>query len=137
MLEVPAAEHALALEAGSLDHPLGRLVADDDETVEAEDRGARPQMSHRMSRTRHFASIRRRYSALTVDETPLIRDTAVEVDAARLAELRAGDVLWQEDDTLAGQLRALVGVRSRAVDMTADELDARVQLEGPASRPGS
>src|SRR5204863_9152209 len=36
MTEVPAAEDALALEAGPLDHALGRLVADGDEAVETE-----------------------------------------------------------------------------------------------------
>ena len=77
-----------------------------------ERRAGAPADVPRMSRTRHFASIRRRYSALTVDEMPLIRDTAVEVDTARVAELRAGDVLWQEDDTLTGQLRDL-RVRAR------------------------
>lgn len=94
-------------------------------------------MSHRMSRTRHFAKTTHRYSALTVDETPLIRDTAVEVDAARLAELGAGDALWPEDDTLAGKLRDLMDARSPAVRLTADDHDARVQLQAPASRPGS
>jgi hypothetical protein len=66
-----------------------------------------------MSRTRHFASTTRRYSALTVDETPILLDPASEADVARIAVLRAGDPLWREDDTLA------------------------VQLEAPASRPGS
>ena len=93
-------------------------------------------MSHRMSRTRHFASIRCRYSALTVDETPLIRDTAVEVDAARLAELGTGDALWPEDDTLAGQLRDLMDARSPAARLTADALDAQVQLQAPLIAAG-
>ena len=72
-----------------------------------------------------------------MDETPLILDRAIEAEAIRLAELPPGDALWREDDMLAGQLRYLIGARSPAVGLTADELDVRVQPEAPASRPGS
>ena len=44
VMDVPRAEHALALEPGTLDHPLRRLVADHDEAVDPDDRcgGERP-----------------------------------------------------------------------------------------------
>src|SRR4051794_35503994 len=39
VVDVPRAEDALTLEAGSLDHPLRRLVANHDEAVESNDGG--------------------------------------------------------------------------------------------------
>ena len=65
----------------------------------------------------------RRYRAHQVDETPLLLELAIEADAARVAERRTGNVIWRDEGTLLVQF--------------CDLIDARVQLELPASRQGS